>query len=82
MPKGPKGQKRPSDVIGNAVLVMKIATGEAADIQSDPAKDHMKRGGLKGRRSRAESFSPTRRAEIANGFESHRLHRTPNARES
>ena len=29
MPKGPKGQKRPADVIGNAVRVMRIATGEA-----------------------------------------------------
>ena len=30
MPRGPKGQKRPADVIGNAVQVMKIATGEEA----------------------------------------------------
>jgi hypothetical protein len=28
MPKGPKGQHRPADVIGNAVKVMRIATGE------------------------------------------------------
>ena len=28
MPKGPKGEKRPADVIGNAVHVMRIATGE------------------------------------------------------
>jgi hypothetical protein len=28
MPTGPKGQKRPADVIGNAVHVMRIATGE------------------------------------------------------
>jgi hypothetical protein len=28
MPKGPKGKKRPADVIGNAVHVMRIATGE------------------------------------------------------
>ena len=27
MPKGPQGQKRKADVIGNAILVMKIATG-------------------------------------------------------
>ncbi len=27
MPKGPKGEKRPADVIGAAVKVMKIATG-------------------------------------------------------
>lgn len=28
MPTGPKGQKRPTDVIGNAVMVARIATGE------------------------------------------------------
>jgi hypothetical protein len=27
MPKGPKGRKRTADVIGNAVKVMRIATG-------------------------------------------------------
>ena len=31
MPKGPKGQKRPADVIGNAVHVMRVLTGEADD---------------------------------------------------
>ena len=31
MPTGPKGQKRPADVIGNAVRVMQIATGEAEE---------------------------------------------------
>jgi len=28
MPKGPQGEKRPADVIGNAVHIMRIATGE------------------------------------------------------
>ena len=28
MPTGPKGEKRPADVIGNAVKVMRILTGE------------------------------------------------------
>ena len=28
MPKGPQGQKRPADVIGNAVHIMRIATGQ------------------------------------------------------
>ncbi len=28
MPRGPKGEKRPADVIGAAVMVAKIATGE------------------------------------------------------
>lgn len=28
VPEGPKGQKRPADVIGNAITVAKFATGE------------------------------------------------------
>jgi hypothetical protein len=40
MPKGPKGQKRPADVIGNAVKVMRIATGEEQeDFPADDGKD-------------------------------------------
>jgi len=31
MPKGPQGQKRPADVIGADVKVMRIATGEEAE---------------------------------------------------
>ena len=39
MPRGPKGEKRPADVIGNAVKVMRIATGEEAEeLESDRAK--------------------------------------------
>ena len=32
MPRGPRGEKRPADVIGNAVKVMRIATGEETEI--------------------------------------------------
>ncbi len=28
MPKGPRGEKRPADVIGRAIHIMRIATGE------------------------------------------------------
>jgi hypothetical protein len=31
MPRGPHGERRPADVIGNAVHVMQIATGEIED---------------------------------------------------
>jgi hypothetical protein len=31
MPKGPKGEKRPADVMGAAILVGRIATGDAED---------------------------------------------------
>ncbi len=67
MPTGPKGQKRPADVIGNAVRVMQIATGEVdeaapADDGKDPAAKAL---GAKGGRKRAENVTPERRAEIA-----------------
>ena len=39
MPTGPKGQKRPADVIGNAVKVMRIATGEEEDTIIGDGKD-------------------------------------------
>ena len=39
-PTGPKGEKRPADVIGNSVKVMRIATGEETeDYRGDGEKD-------------------------------------------
>ena len=35
MPRGPKGEKRPADVIGAATMVAKIATGEIEDTKHD-----------------------------------------------
>lgn len=43
MPTGPKGPKRPADVIGNAVRVMRIATGEEADDVIDDGKDPLRK---------------------------------------
>ena len=31
MPRGPKGEKRPADAIGNAVMIAKIAMGKIED---------------------------------------------------
>ena len=39
MPRGPKGEKRPADVIGAAVKVMKIATGEIEEDIEDNGKN-------------------------------------------
>lgn len=40
MPRGPKGERRPADVISNAVKVMHIATGdELEDFGPDNGKD-------------------------------------------
>lgn len=39
MPTGPKGEKRPANVIGAVVMVAKIATGEIDDKPEDDGKD-------------------------------------------
>jgi hypothetical protein len=65
MPRGPKGEKRPADVIGNAVHVMRVATGEIEDTARDPGKEYARSGGLKGGKARAEKLSSKRRSEIA-----------------
>ena len=66
MPTGPKGEKRPADVIGNAVKVMRIATGEESDSVPDDGKDPAAKAlGKKGGAARAKAMTPERRAEIA-----------------
>ena len=67
MPKGPQGQKRPADVIGNAVRVMRIATGEEAEnVPPASVKDEAAAAmGRKGGKARADATTPERRAEIA-----------------
>jgi hypothetical protein len=67
MPRGPKGERRPADVIGNAVKVMKIATGEETDpLPDDGGKDPAAVAlGKRGGKARAESMSAERRAEVA-----------------
>jgi len=70
MPTGPKGEKRPADVIGAAIRVARIAVGEEEDAPAptpeeegkDPAAVSM---GKRGGKARAASMSPERRAEIA-----------------
>ena len=52
MPRGPKGEKRPADAIGNAIMVAKIATGEIEDITTEDGKnaDAVALGAWAGRR--------------------------------
>jgi hypothetical protein len=64
MPRGPQGQKRPADVIGNAVRVMRIATGEETE-ELDSVKSAAAELGSRGGKARAASMTPERRAEIA-----------------
>lgn len=63
MPKGPQGQKRPADVIGAAIRVAKIATGEEAE--SPEEKSAAAELGSKGGKKRAANLTPERRKEIA-----------------
>jgi hypothetical protein len=66
MPKGPSGQKRPADVVSNAVHVMRVLTGEAQDEAPDTGKSKAAQElGKKGGAARAASMTPERRAEIA-----------------
>ncbi|MGQ0446673.1 MAG: RNA-binding protein [Beijerinckiaceae bacterium] len=67
MPTGPKGERRPADVIGAAVKVIWIATGEEPE-DYGPGSSKNKGAqelGRKGGRKRAESMTAERRTEIA-----------------
>jgi hypothetical protein len=66
MPRGPKGEKRPADVIGNAVHVMRVATGEIEDKVEDDGKNAAAVAlGRMGGKARAKSMSAKLRKEIA-----------------
>jgi hypothetical protein len=66
MPKGPKGEKRPADVIGNAIKVARIATGEEEDAKTDDGKDAAAVSlGRRGGKARAKAITPERRLAIA-----------------
>lgn len=65
MPKGPRGEKRPADVIGNAVHVMRLATGEIEETAQTPAKEAARKGGLAGGKARAKALSSKKRVTIA-----------------
>ena len=68
MPRGPRGEKRPADVIGAAVMVAKIATGEIEDtkVEKNPHAAALGRlGGKKGGKARAAKMTPEQRRESA-----------------
>jgi hypothetical protein len=65
MPRGPKGEKRPADVIGNAVKVMRIATGEETETSVDEGKNAAAALGRMGGKARAAGMSAKERAKIA-----------------
>ena len=66
MPTGPKGQKRPADVISNAVHLMRIATGEIAEAITDDGRNAAAVAlGRKGGLARAKSTTKAERVKIA-----------------
>lgn len=73
MPKGPQGQRRPADVIGNAVRVMRIATGEETEELApiSPAAQLGKLGGA----ARARNLTAEQKTEIAKKGAAKRWHK-------
>lgn len=63
LPRGPQGQKRPADVIGAAIMVARIATGEINEEVKRPSGKV--RSGIAGAKARAESLTGAERHEIA-----------------
>lgn len=63
MPKGPRGESRPADVIGNAVRVARLATGEETE-ELTPVSPGAALGKLGGQ-ARARNMTPEARAEQA-----------------
>ena len=81
MPTGPKGEKRPADVIGNAVKIMRIATGEEVDAPPDDGKNKAAQElGRAGGRKRAEGMSAEQRVEVAKNAANRRWETTRAAR--
>jgi len=64
MPTGPRGEKRPRDVIGTAVKVVKILTGEIEE-DINPKSAAAVELGSRGGKKRASTLSPERRRQIA-----------------
>lgn len=64
MPKGPQGQKRPADVIGNAVHVMRIATGQVEE-KPEPKSAAAAALGRKGGAARAKRLTKEQRTAVA-----------------
>jgi hypothetical protein len=70
MPRGPKGERRPADVIGAAVKVMRISTGEEPEDYGPRPKSEGKNAaavalGRMGGKARAEGMTAKRRKAIA-----------------
>jgi hypothetical protein len=63
MPTGPRGERRPADVIGAAIMVARIATGEITE--SSQPKSGRTRSGNAGATARNKKLTPEERRRIA-----------------
>jgi hypothetical protein len=63
MPRGPRGEKRPADAIGAAIMVARIATGELDEILRKPSGRI--RSGRAGAVARAQNLTAADRSAIA-----------------
>lgn len=60
---GPKGEKRPADLIGCAIMTARLATGEIEEPLKE--KSGRTRSGKAGAKARATKLTKKRRLEIA-----------------
>lgn len=66
MPKGPRGEKRPGDVIGAAIKVGRLAVGdETEELKGDGKDPAAKALGAKGGAARARALTGAKRSAIA-----------------
>jgi hypothetical protein len=63
MPTGPRGERRPADVIGGAIMVARLSVGEITEPLKEPSGKA--RSGRAGAAARAANLSQDRRTDIA-----------------
>ena len=67
MPKGPKGEWRPTSTVAAAVLVARLSTGEiqeTCDAPSRPDPEADQKRARKGGKARAASMTPQQRSDL------------------
>ena len=65
MPKGPRGERRPADMVGAAIKVARISVGDIEDDrESDKARSPAAELGRLGGAARARNLSAEQKAEI------------------
>ena len=63
VPRGPRGERRPADVIGCAIAVARLSVGDIREELKEPSG--RVRSGHAGAKARADKLTPEERREIA-----------------